>query len=166
MKILRINSGRVLGVVWLASCLWHPAVHATPYTPESDSQVVGTLPFRAGDSRARELASLRAKLAAAPDDPQPAVALAQHYFDLAMARGDPRYVGYANAIVQRFSERMTAPLLLVRGSLRQYRHDFANALEDYAAALGKDANLAGAHAWRAAIYLVQARYDLASLVRV
>ena len=151
--------GRVFLLAWAA---WLPAVQAAPYTPSSDLQVIGTLPFRATDSRARELAALRAAVAKDITDPQPAVELAQQYFDLAMARGDPRYVGYANAVVERFTGNMTAPLLVVRGTLRQYRHDFAAALDDYAAALAMDAELAGAHAWRAAIYLVQARYDLAN----
>ncbi len=152
--------GRVFLLVWTA---WLPAVHAQPYAPKSDSQVIGTLPFRANDGSARELTTLRATVAKDPTDPEAAVLLAQQYFDLAMARGDPRYVGYANAIVERFAGNMTAPLLLVRGTLRQYRHDFAAALDDYAAALAIDADLAGAHAWRAAIYLVQARYDMADI---
>jgi tetratricopeptide (TPR) repeat protein len=152
--------GRVFLLVWTA---WLSPVQAAPYTPKSDSQVIGTLPFRANDSNARELATLRAAVAKDPTDSWAAVALAQQYFDLAIARGDPRYVGYANAVVDRFAGNLTAPLLLVRGTLRQYRHDFGAALDDYAAALAMDADLAGAHAWRAAIYLVQARYDLANI---
>ncbi len=50
---------------------------------------------------------------------------------------------------------------MVRGTLRQYRHDFSGALADYAAAQEQDADLAGAHAWRGAIYLVQADYTAA-----
>jgi Tfp pilus assembly protein PilF len=89
------------------------------------------------------------------------VELAQHYFDLAMARGDPRFVGYADALVARFSEPLSAPLLLVRGTLRQYRHDFDGALDDYAKALREDPDLAGAQAWRGAIFLVTADYTSA-----
>ena len=131
---------------------------ATPHTPKDDAMVIERLPFRAGDTDARELSALRAAVASAPNDPAPAVELAQKYFDLAMARGDPRYVGYADAIVNRFSTPQSAPLLLVRGTLRQYRHDFAAALDDFAAALKLDPDLAGAHAWRGAIHLVQADY--------
>jgi hypothetical protein len=151
---------RVFLLAWVAGL---SAAQAAPYTPTSDAQVIGTLPFRPNDSSARELAALRASAAKDPTDPQFAVALAQQYFDLAIARGDPRYVGYANAVVERFSGNLTAPLLVVRGTLRQYRHDFAAALDDYAAALAMDADLASAHAWRAAIYLVQARYDMANI---
>jgi Tfp pilus assembly protein PilF len=86
------------------------------------------------------------------------VALAQAYFDMAQARGDPRYVGYADAVVSQFGQHMTADLLLIRGMLRQYRHDFDEALVDFAAALEQDPDRAGAHAWRGAIYLVEAQY--------
>ena len=126
-----------------------------------DSEVLERLPLRAGDSGARELAVLRARMMAAPADPEPAVQLAQSYFDLAMARGDPRYVGYAEAVVARFAEPLPASLRSIRGLLRQYRHDFAGALDDFAGAIALDPDLAAAHAWRAAIYLVQANYAAA-----
>lgn len=133
-------------------------LRAAPHTPTDDATVIERLPFRATDITARELAALRAAAAAKPSDQDAAVALAQKYFDLAVARGDPRYVGYADAIVGGFAPPLSAPLLLVRGTLRQYRHDFSGALADYAAALERDADLAGAHAWRGAIHLVQADY--------
>jgi tetratricopeptide (TPR) repeat protein len=133
-------------------------VQAAPYTPVDDSEVIERLPFRTGDTTARELATLRGQVDRAPNDPAPAVDLAQRYFDLAMARGDPRFVGYADAQVARFAEPLPAPLLLVRGTLRQYRHDFGGALDDYARALREDPDLAGAHAWRGAIFLVTADY--------
>ena len=133
-------------------------VQAAPYTPVADSVVIERLPFRSGDTTARELAALRSQVGRAPNDPAPAVELAQKYFDLAMARGDPRYVGYADALVERFPEPLAASMLLVRGTLRQYRHDFVAALDDYARALWEDHDLAGAHAWRGAIFLVTAEY--------
>lgn len=149
-----ISRGIVLGIVLALA----PKAQAAPYTPLNDSEVVERLPFRAGDSDARDLSGLRAAVASAPSDQAASVKLAQKYFDLAMARGDPRYIGYADAIVNRFSTQLSPQLLLVRGTLRQYRHDFAAALDDYAAALELDSDLAGARAWRGAIYLVQADY--------
>lgn len=135
--------------------------HAAPRKPLADTEVLERLPLRAGDASARELAALRREMMAAPADPASAARLAQAYFDLAMARGDPRYVGYAEAVVARFSEPLPASLRFIRGLLRQYRHDFAGALDDFAAALALDPELAVAHAWRAAIYLVQADYAAA-----
>ena len=137
------------------------AAQAVPFTPSSDSTVVERLPFRAGDARARALASLRAAVTKAPSDAQASAALAQAYFDMAMALGDPRYVGYADAIVARFADRMTPDLQVLRGMLRQYRHGFDDALADFAAVLAQDPDAAGAHAWRGAIFLVRAQYDQA-----
>ena len=148
------------GLVLAASAA--TALHAAPRTPTQDSEVIERLPFRAGDNTARELADLRAEVAKSPTDPDPAVALALRYFDLAAERGDPRYVGYAEALVGRFAAQMNAPLFIVRGMVRQYRHDFTDALADFSAALALDANLASAHAWRGAIYLVQANYAAAA----
>ena len=138
-----------------------PDAVAAPRTPADDAEVLERLPTRAGDASARELAALRAAMAAAADDPRPAARLAQRYFDLAMARGDPRYVGYAEAVIARFAEPLPADLLVIRGKLRQYRHGFDAALQDFAAALRADPQLATAHAWRGAIFLVRADYPLA-----
>jgi len=137
------------------------SVHAAPRKPAADTEVLERLPLRAGDAGSRELAALRSAMTAAPTDAAPAARLAQRYFDLAMARGDPRYVGYAEAVVARFGEPLPASLRYTRGLLRQYRHDFDGALADFAAAVALDPDLAAAHAWRGAIYLVQADYAAA-----
>ena len=148
---------RVFPVLALA-LLAAVATHAAPRTPTQDAEVLEKLPTRAGDSVSRELSRLRAQVAKAPTDSALATELAQRYFDLALARGDPRYVGYAEAVVARFTTRMSAPLLTLRGVLRQYRHDFEGGLKDFQAALALDPDYAIAHAWRGAIFLVQADY--------
>lgn len=128
---------------------------ATPRTPSNDSEVLERLPLRPTDSAARELATLRATARQKPTDALAVVPLAQRYFELAAARGDPRYLGYAEAVLQPFNATPTAEVHLVRGQLRQYRHDFDGALADFAAALALNPDLASAHAWRGAIYLVR-----------
>ncbi len=138
-----------------------PDALAAPRKPLTDSEVLERLPQRAADPVARELGELRAAAASASTNPVPAARLAQAYFDLALARGDPRYVGYAEAVVARFGEPMPAGLRQVRGLLRQYRHDFDGALADFAAVVAADPELAEAHAWRAAIFLVRADYGAA-----
>lgn len=135
--------------------------YAVPRTPGNDAEVLEKLPSRAADGTARELAALRAAVAKAPTDASLAAELAQRYFDLALAQGDPRYVGYAEAVVTRFATPLPTPLLTLRGVLRQYRHDFAGALKDFEAALALTPDYAAAHAWRGAIYLVQADYGAA-----
>ena len=148
------------GLVLCGTLLASPAQSA-PRTPTDDATVIEKLPFRAGDSRARELDALRTRARKAPRDTAAAAALAQAYFDMAQARGDPRYVGYADAIVSQFDQNMSGDLLVLRGMLRQYRHAFDEALVDFAAVLAQDPERADAHAWRGAIYLVEAQYDQA-----
>ena len=151
---------RVFCSVWvLYSALLAPTAQSAPRTPVSDATVIEKLPFRAGDSRARELETLRASARKSPGDAAAAAALAQAYFDMAQARSDPRYVGYADAVVSQFDNNLSIDLLVIRGTLYQYRHDFDKALVDFAAALAQDPERAGAHAWRGAIYLVEAQYD-------
>lgn len=137
------------------------ACHAAPRTPGADNEVLERLPLRPGDEATRAFRTLRQALAKTPTDAGAASALAQAYFDQAMAKGDPRYIGYAEAVVLPFASTMTADLLLVRGQLRQFRHQFEEALEDFSSALRMDPQLAQAHAWRGAIFLVQANYPAA-----
>ena len=136
---------------------------AAPHVPRDDREVLERLPVRPSDPLAAELRTLRAAVAAAPADPMPAVQLARRYFDLAMAQGDPRYVGYADAALRPWyaAAGKSAGVLTARGLLRQYRHDFDGALEDLEAAARADPRDPEPHAWRAAIYMVRADYQAA-----
>lgn len=141
------------------------AASAAPRVPTQASEVLELLPMRPTDTSARELATLRAEVnqsaATHPGDPLPATRLAQRYFDLALERGDPRYVGYADAVIRPFANTDSAALWSMRGQLQQYRHGFEPALAAFDAALKVDPEFAAAHAWRGAIYLVQADYPAA-----
>ena len=139
-----------------------PAV-AAPYIPKSDAEILETLPSRPNDPAAAELRRLRAAVAAAPGASDAAAELARRYFDRAMAEGDPRYVGYAEAALQRWPETPGSPeeILLLRGMLRQYRHDFPRGMADFDLVLRANPANVEARAWRVAILLVQADYDAA-----
>jgi len=148
----------------LAACLLVAAsATAAPYVPKDDAAVLERLPARRGDPAMTELRELRAALAAAPGDSGTAASLAQRYFELATAEGDPRYVGYAEAALRPWpAEDAPAEILFMRGVLRQYRHDFAGALEELQAALRRDPTYTAARSWRAAIFMVQANYGAAA----
>ena len=135
------------------------AALAAPYVPQDDAAVLERLPIRPGDALGRELRELRARLAARPDDPEAALNLGRRYLRLALAEGDPRYVGYAEAALRPWSGR-NAPhdVLVLRAQLRQYRHDFAGALDDLAAAAVSDPNDPEVPLQRAAIRLAQGDY--------
>ena len=156
---LRLTRHACAGLLSLAF-----AVTAAPYVPGADTQVLERLPVKPGDPVARELRDLRASLAANPGDAERAGKLARRYFELSMAEGDPRYVGYAQAALRAWSgtpDALPRQLRIVRGMLRQYKHDFPGALADLAEAVSADPAQVEAHAWRAAIHMVQANYQQA-----
>ena len=169
VKKVLVLSFSALGVLVLAawSILSPRPATAAPRVPTDGAEVLEHLPMRPGDTTARELASLRAAvMRAASDplpDPMPATQLAERYFDLAAARGDPRYIGYADAVMLPFAQSRAPAVLLMRGQLKQYRHDFDGALADFKNALKADPKFASAHAWRGAIFLVQANYAAAKI---
>lgn len=135
------------------------AAAAAPYAPKDDSAVLERLPGRRDDPATAELRKLRAALAASPKDSALAVRLAQRYFDLAGAEGDPRYVGYAEAALRPWpGDDAPTEVLFTRGLLRQYRHDFAGALQDFERVLARAPRHLPARSWRAAIFMVQADY--------
>ena len=121
------------------------------------------LTVKAGDADASLLKQHQLAVNQAPTDATAVAALGRHYFDLAMAHGDPRYVGYADALVNRFPGSLPPDLLLVRALLKQYRHAFDEAKSDLRAALVAKPDLLEAQAWLAAIQLVQADYAGARL---
>ncbi len=138
---------------------------AAPFTPANDSDVVERLPLSATDPSARRLQSLRKQLEAKPDDVALRIEIARRYFDLSMAQGDPRYVGYASAALTPLDKAapasnagLTASYWQIKGMLQQYSHNFDGALSSLDKASLADPKSPDAMAWRAAIHMVQANY--------
>ena len=152
-----------------ACCL--PAL-AAPFTPATDAAVVERLPGRASDPAVRRVDSLRKLLAARPDDAALRVEIARRYFDMAMAQGDPRYVGYASSALLPLGKTKTAPnnannssngeYFLARGLIEQFSHEFEPALASLATAGQLMPTSAEPLLWRTAIFMVQARYPEAA----
>jgi hypothetical protein len=137
---------------------------AVPYVPVDDAVILERLPIKAADPGARELRDLRARLAAQPDDSDAAVRLARRYFRLAMAEGDPRFIGYAEAALGRWWTEPAPPadVLVARALVKQYRHEFDAALADLAQAGALEPTNAEVWSWRAALHLVRADYVAAA----
>lgn len=133
---------------------------AAPFKPQSDAQVLETLPSRLGDARATELRGLRQALAENPRDADRAVRLVRRYYAEVAAEGDPRYVGYAQAALAPWWDEAAPPpqVRVMRAVLRQFGHEFDAARADLQAVLAQQPDNAEAWAWLAAISLVQADY--------
>ncbi len=137
------------------------ATQAAPFTPANDSDVVERLPLSATDPSARRLQSLRKQLEAKPDDVALRTEIARRYFDLSMAQGDPRYVGYASAALtplDKAAPASNASYWQIKGMLLQYSHNFDGALASLDKASLADPTSPDPMAWRAAIQMVQANY--------
>ena len=147
-----------LGMFLIISPGW-----AAPRTPVDAGEILERLTVKAGDADASLLKQQQQAVSRAPADASAVTILGRHYFDLAMAHGDPRYVGYADALINRYPGSLPPDLLLVRALLKQYRHAFDEAKSDLRAALTAKPDLLEAHAWLAAIQLVQADYAGARL---
>lgn len=143
----------------LLLCLAAGLAQAAPFTPARDDLVVERLPANA-DPALRAVESLRRQLAARPGDTGLRLDIAQRYFDLAMAQGDPRFVGYASAALGPLEHTAATDVRywLLRGLVRQYSHDFDHALEHLRRASALDPRAIDPVAWRAAIRMVQADY--------
>jgi Tfp pilus assembly protein PilF len=132
-----------------------------PHRPTDPSLVLERLPLKPGDERARELTAARARLAAQPQNPDTAVEVADRYFDLAGAEGDPRYIGYAEAALSPWAHDPRSPtdVLIVRGKLLQWRHEFEPALKLFDEVLTREPGHYDALSWRAAVNTVLADYE-------
>ena len=109
----------------------------------------------------REIKDMRDALLRDPQTLDLAIRLARRYFEQAGAQGDPRYVGYAQAALKPWWNLPQPPtrVLVMRATLRQYRHDFSGALEDLARALERDPTDTSAWSLRAVIHVVQANFE-------
>jgi tetratricopeptide (TPR) repeat protein len=155
-------AGRAVRALVLASFATSSAIHARPFLPESDDQILERLPL-AGDSAARELRKLRQRLQKTPNDRILAAALARRYIALARAESDPRYLGYAEAALLPWRDQPTPPadVLLLRATLRQNRHEFVPALEDLSRVLEAQPRNAQARLTSAVIHQVRGDYAAA-----
>ena len=133
---------------------------AAPFIPASDAQVLATVPARASDPAARELAALRQAWRQQPNDLATALRLAERSFAQVGVEGDPRYIGQAQAVLQPWWTLPDPPVAVrvLRAQLLQFDHRFDAALADLDAALAAQPDNGTAWSWRTAILMVQADY--------
>ena len=132
---------------------------ATPFVPASDDVVLEHLPEK-GNPALAELKRMRAALATDPQALDLALAVAQRALDAGRRRGDPRFLGQAQAALAPWwnGSGVPAAALLLRATLKQAQHDFAGALADLDALVAADAANAQALLTRATVRSVVGRY--------
>lgn len=137
---------------------WHIA-DAAPYIPADGKTVLETLPSR-NDPVQQAFARLRARLATNPQDLTVADKLAQMYIVTSRIDGDPRYLGYAEAVLRPWWTLPSPPekALLQRAIIRQSTHQFRDALADLELLLKADPKNGQAWLTRATILTVLGQY--------
>lgn len=146
--------------IGLSLGLCAPQAQAAPFTPRDDAQVLERVPARTGNARARELQALRETARREPGNADAAAALAARWIEDALADGDPRFVGYAQAALAPWWGEPAPPaaVRVQRAVILQYDHRFDEALADLAAVTAAEPWHAPAWAWQAAIHMVRADY--------
>jgi len=147
------RSAHALGALLLLAIAPIGAAWSTPHTPGSDAQVLAELPVgaRHESAPARELTRSRLDVA---------LPLAQFYVTRSRATGDLRYLGYAEAMLQRWLRHSPVPpaVLVLEATILQSRHAFGAALEQLDLALQAQPDNAQAWLTRATVLRVQGRY--------
>ena len=128
--------GFALRTAALLLCAGAHGAAAQPYVPANDETVLATLsrPQGLGSAHVREL---RDSLERNPGDAVTAARLARVYADLNSSSGEPRYLGYATAILAPWNEVGAPPaeIWLVRARVAQRLHRFEEAQGDLEALL-------------------------------
>jgi tetratricopeptide (TPR) repeat protein len=150
----------------VVTLLASPQAHAAPRTPTDDQEVVERLPARLPGAAPRARATAKP-----PRQADLALALLQAREAIGQARrsGDPRDWGRAQALLTPWWALTEPPaaVRLLRATIRQAQHDFAEALADLDALLDPRRPAAAlplqaqAELTRAALHQVQGRYALA-----
>lgn len=112
---------------------------ADPHIPGSDTEVLEELPTQLNGNNNR-LNRLRAELHANPQDTSKVTALARQYIETGREQADPRYYGYAEALLQPWWQQPAPPadIQLLRAMIRQHQHEYTAALDDLQQVVQRD----------------------------
>jgi tetratricopeptide (TPR) repeat protein len=132
---------------------------AAPFLPTDDKQVLERVRERPLDPAWQELRRLRETVSRKPGDLEAAARLAARYIERSRSEADPRYLGYAEAVLAPWLAREQAPaeVFLLRATIRQSLHQFDEAMEDLRLVLSR--NPQSAQGWLTSALLHQVRGD-------
>ncbi len=143
-----------------ATLLWLEPAFAEPFLPTDDTLVLERTSITRRNPDDARLIAMRTRLSQLPTDATTAAALAHLYLQRARTQSDPRYLGYAQAVLAPWStaEQPPTEIQLLRATAAQSLHDFDTALRDLDMILQRQPHHAQARLTRATIY--QARGEL------
>ena len=142
--------------------IWTIQVNAKPIVPGDDNQVLEILPVKMISSVERE--ALRKAHKAWQSDPKNIYAvnaLARLYIAQSRQLADPRYLGYAEALLEPWVKMPKIPtaIRILRATILQRNHQFDAALAEIKNILGDDPTEPEALLMQATILQVRADYE-------
>lgn len=155
--LARLGFGLTL---WLVMGLT-TSVYATAHIPAQDDIILEKLPtewLKASTSTKQ----LREAWQMQPEQPAAVQALAQHYIEIGREQADPRYYGYAEALLKPWKDKpLPNELLFLRAHLHQHAHRYDVALQDLKQLLQQQPSHSQAWLTQAMIQSVQGDYTAA-----
>lgn len=127
-----------------------------PFVPDSDSVVLERLPVRPMVGFAAPARSGAVPVEMIPER-------VRELLRRAREESDPRYLGQAERLLEPLAKRVppSSEALVLRGVIRQSRHDFTGALADLDAALRLDPRNAQAWVTKSTVHTVRGEYPAA-----
>jgi predicted Zn-dependent protease len=138
------------------------ALQAAPHIPGSESEVLEVLPTQLRGNNG-PISRLRAQWRANPQDTATVAALAHLYIETGREQADPRYYGYAEALLQPWWQQAEPPtdIQLLRAIIRQYQHEYDAALDDLQQIVKRNPNQVQAWLTLATVQWVRGDYPAA-----
>ncbi|WP_137936905.1 hypothetical protein [Chitinivorax sp. B] len=135
---------------------------AANFVPASDEMVVETLPTKT-DPALRELKSLRLQANRSPENLTLALQAAQRSIEHARHSADPRFLGYAEAVLVPWLRQPVVPIdaLVMQAVILQSSHRFAEAINMLQVALRRDPHHAQGWLTLASIHQVRGELTMA-----
>lgn len=140
-----------LTIAMAALSLTAAIARAAPYTPRSDAEVLAEVPPGTAHITALQITRTRLDVA---------LPLAQFYITRSRATGDLRFLGYAEATLQPWSNQPAA--LVLHATILQSRHAFEASLQELDRVLALQPDNSQAWLTRATVLRVLGRYDQAT----
>lgn len=129
--VVSLTGWRYRAILFFFPLLSMSTLQAAPHVPTSDTEVLEVLPTQLTGNN-DTLSRLRAQWRSKPDDIATVTSLARVYIETGREQADPRYYGYAEALLQPWWQQAEPPadVQLLRAIIRQHQHEYTAALDD------------------------------------
>lgn len=104
-------------------------LQAKPFIPDSDSQVLMTLPLNNLTNESYQITQLKQQLRNSPNNSGAAYKLSNLYMAIAREQSDPRYYGLAEAVIKPWwHKKNMINLMIIKAQILAFNHNFIEAL--------------------------------------